>query len=622
MIDPQRLLLAVLALLALAAGAPAAHAQTSGATLTPDHLSYMVNKDLAGERWTINLNLSAASPPSFLNATGNVFKPDGSPPVFVLCQLRPESTGALADPSSEFRFTCQGADACPTTATECAREGWNPIAADIAIPASFFLPPGGNGAAALGAGTATPVEQGAGVLARVAGLWSRVVAWLAAPPEATLGPRPAWAQAGAPRGATLTYDGFNYLVNKDLAGERWSISLNLVPVQNPDGTFGTETKSVTGNVFKLDGSEPSFIYCVPRPDSTGTLEDLSSTLRFSCRGTSACDGTATGCADGSWQTLSDDVALPASFLLPPGGLPATPQSDPEIVVIGRTSDPPTIVSTEFTLGDGAAAADGVAGNCPAGRQCFVRLGTCDAVDGRVVETDGGACGCRIEQPPVECVTCGGASDTCGGSCDFAVGSRTARGVCLPWNAAGVCGCYPIGARQKLALQSCGGTVGAGCPGARCCLDDPRDGCTASSGVDCAGLCVPGECSTPGDCVDASGDYSGTSSVSGSCSSPVGEIPISGTDASSFTIVQRGCDLEARSNGDTFATGTISGNQLRLTGSAAPIPIEGCTDFDTSQTFDGTLVGDDLDLAGSIESSASCEFGDISCDLDSDISASR
>ena len=50
----------LLALCALMAAAPAAHAQ-SGSTLTPDRLSYMVNKDLAGERWTINLNLSSAA---------------------------------------------------------------------------------------------------------------------------------------------------------------------------------------------------------------------------------------------------------------------------------------------------------------------------------------------------------------------------------------------------------------------------------------------------------------------------------------------------------------------------------------------------------------------------------
>lgn len=596
----------------------------SGATLTPDRLSYMVSKDLAGERWTINLNLASASPGVVLNATGNVFRPDGSPPVFVLCQLRPDSTGSLEDPASEFRFTCQGADPCPTTATECARESWNPIAADVPIPASFFLPPGGNGSVA----TAVALAAGAnheGPLARLVTLWSRTLrALLVRAQLAIVGTRSAHAQADAPRGATLTYDGFNYLVNKDLAGERWSISLNLVPVRTEQGTLRNEARSLTGNVFKPDGSAPSFIHCVPRPDSTGTLDDPASTFRFSCRGTSACDGTAIGCADDAWQPLGDDVALPASFLLPPGGLPATPQSDADIVVIGRTSDPPSLVAPEFSLSEGTSATGGSpAGACPVDRTCVVRIGTCDAVSGRVVETGGGRCGCRIEELPLECLTCGDAGGaSCGGACDFAVGSRTARGICLPWNSTGVCGCYPIGARQALALQGCGGTVDAACPGSRCCVDDPRDGCTTSSGVDCVGLCVPGDCGEPGQCVDAAGDYSGTSSVSGSCTSPGGEIPISGSDASSFTLVQEGCELEARANGETFATGTVDGNRLMLTGTGRPFPIEGCSQRQTSQSFSGTLVGDDLELSGTIESSASCEFGDVSCSLDSEVSASR
>ena len=614
--------------LVVIAAAGAARAQT-GATLTPDQLSYMVNKDLAGQRWTINLNLSSAQPPAFLNATGNVFKSDGSAPVFVLCQLRADSTGSLADPSSTFRFTCQGADACPSTATECARTGWTPISADVEIPASFFLPPGGEGAtAAVTAGA--PPSFAAIALARLRGLWSRVARVFADPALlADIGPRNAWAQATA-RGATLTYDGYNYLVNKDLSGERWSISLNLVPVQNADGTFSNQTKSVTGNVFKPDGSPPSFIYCVPRADSTGTLDDLGSTFRFSCQGASACDGTATGCAASSWTLLGDDIALPAGFLLPPGGLPAQPQSDPEIVVIGRTSDPPSIISPDFTLDGGSTSSALAAGGatCPVDKQCSVRLGSCDAVVGVVVQPSGGVCGCRLDDVPSSCITCGeGALGSCGETCGFEVGNsnREARGICLPFASGDAsCSCYAIGAGSKLDVQSCGGTVQAGCPGQRCCVDDPRDGCDAAGGVDCAGICVLGDnCSVPPpDCVDASGDYSGTSSTSGSCNSAVGAIPIDESGASDFSIVQTGCSIQAVSNGQTFASGTVSGNQLTLNGAGEPPPIEGCSGFTSSQQYDGQLVGDALDLSGKFTASASCDFGEISCSLDSDISASR
>ena len=626
----------VLAGLALLASPGLARAQ-SGATLSPDRLSYMVNKDLAGERWTINLNLSDASPQKLLNATGNVFKPDGSPPVFVLCQIRDDSDGDLADPTSTFRFTCQGADACPTTATECAQTGWSVISANVPIPASFFLPPGGNGAASLASAGSDDVRHGVAAiaLARARAIWARVERWFADPVQlATLTPRSAWAGVDS-RGATLTYDGFNYLVNKDLGGERWSISLNLVPVQNDDGTFSGEIVSLTGNVFKPDGSPPSFIHCTVRPDSSGTLDDPSSTFRFSCDGAGACDGTATGCAANAWTLLGDDVALPASFLLPPGGLPATPQSDPEVVVIGRTSDPPSIISTDFVLTGEAASASSagatVAGTCPVGAGCAVRVGDCTGVTGNVVQTEQGVCGCRLDDVPASCITCGsGATGTCGGGCAFPVGTqgKTARGMCLPFESGdGACACYAIGAGRRIDVRSCGGTVQAACPGERCCVDDPRDGCDAEGGVDCPGICVfgaGGSCPDPSpDCVDASGDYSGTSSVDGTCTGPQGiSIPISSTDASTFTIVQSGCSFVARSNGETFATGTVSGNQLSATGTPRDFDIRECSSAGSSQELSGTLVGDQLELDGTITSSATCEFGEVSCSLDSSVSASR
>jgi hypothetical protein len=558
--------------------------------------------------------------------------------VFVLYQIRDDSDGNLADPSSTFRFTCQGADACATTASECAQTGWSVIAADVPIPASFFLPPGGNGAAAVAADDAAPSRYGVAaiVLARARALRASVRAWLEDPVElADLGPRPAWAGASG-RGATLTYDGYNYLVNKDLGGERWSISLNIVPVQDAGGAFRNEIVSLTGNVFKPDGSPPSFVHCVPRPDSTGALDDLGSTFRFPCDGASACDGTATGCAASAWSLIGDDIALPASFLLPPSGLPATPQSDPEIVVIGRTSDPPTIVSTDFVLTGEAAsrtssATETVASACPVGAGCAVRIGGCDAVPGEVVLVKQDVCGCRIDQVPAACVRCGGgASGACGETCSYAVGRRglTARGLCLPFSAdADGCACYAVGAGEEIDVRSCGGIVRAGCPGQRCCVDDPRDGCDAVDGVDCPGLCVfgadgacPGE---GGDCVDLSGDYSGTSTVEGTCTGPQGvSVPIGGTDDARFRIVQRGCSFVALSDGENFATGRVRGNAVTATGRPREFDFEGCSPDGGSETLEGTLDGDDLSLDGTITAGATCEFGQVSCTLDSSVRASR
>jgi hypothetical protein len=263
--------------------------------------------------------------------------------------------------------------------------------------------------------------------------------------------------------------------------------------------------------------------------------------------------------------------------------------------------------------------------------CSVRLGGCDAVPGAVVQIGQGVCGCRIDEVPASCITCGsGATGTCGGGCAFPVGTQgvTARGLCLPFRAGnGACACYAIGAGRKIAVQSCGGTVQAGCPGERCCVDDPRDGCDAEGGVDCPGLCVlaaDGSCpGTSTDCVDASGDYSGTGSVDGTCTGPQGiSIPISSIDASTFTIAQSGCSFTALSNGNTFATGSVSGNRLTATGTPRDFEIRGCSQSGATQTFAGELIGDQLELDGTITASATCELGEVSCTLDSSVSASR
>lgn len=114
----------------------------AGSTVTPDRLTYVVNKDLAGERWTITLNLASVDPPRLINVTGNVFRPGGGPPAFIWCQIRSDSTGSLADPNSVFSLRCSGTDGCDSTATSCAREDWSLISDRVDLPASFFLPAG------------------------------------------------------------------------------------------------------------------------------------------------------------------------------------------------------------------------------------------------------------------------------------------------------------------------------------------------------------------------------------------------------------------------------------------------------------------------------------------------
>jgi hypothetical protein len=507
----NRLIIALGCALALA---PAAASAQSGATLTPDGLAFLVNKDIGEERWTIALNLSSRDASAFNNVTGNVFKRDGSPPSFILCQIRLDSTGSLSDPGSTFRLQCSGTSACPTTAKECAREAWVPIGGDIQIGADFFLPPGGLGSlsSVAAADRRAAGDEGVSLAARIEQVRGWLGEFLA---RAISGPSAAQAQ-GDDRGATLTLDGFNYLVNKDLGGLRWSISLNFVPERTDAGTIESRLKSVTGNVFDPSG-EPSFIYCEQRGDSTGTLNDPSSSFRLSCMGTDACDSTASDCAAAEWRAIpgGDDVQVPASFFLPPGGLPAPVQSDPDIFVIGRTSDPPAIVTGDFTIPGGDAALGGTAGNgCPVGATCLARtIGTCDDVAGEVFFDGNFGCGCLVDPVPDACIGCG---LQCGSTCDFPVGGSTARGNCLPTNSTvDDCACLAIGAGSDTPIDSCGGTLGVTCPGDLCCADDPTDGCDPSRGdLSCIGVCV-----------DANG-CDPTVQDCGSCIPP--EIPGGGT----------------------------------------------------------------------------------------------
>jgi hypothetical protein len=74
----------------------------SGTTLTPDRRTFLVNKDLGAERWTISAGLATNDVESVISVTGNVFRADGGSPSFVLCQIRDDSAGSLSDPRACF----------------------------------------------------------------------------------------------------------------------------------------------------------------------------------------------------------------------------------------------------------------------------------------------------------------------------------------------------------------------------------------------------------------------------------------------------------------------------------------------------------------------------------------
>src|SRR5262245_25039103 len=112
---------------------------------------------------------------------------------------------------------------------------------------------------------------------------------------------PCSATALAAEGATTaTPNMLTFLVSKDVGVERWVVSLNLSPSNQ------NVIANVTGNVFKSDGSPPSFVVCRPRDDSQGTLAEQTSTFHFVCDGADPCLTTASECAQTGWSRISDD----------------------------------------------------------------------------------------------------------------------------------------------------------------------------------------------------------------------------------------------------------------------------------------------------------------------------
>jgi hypothetical protein len=111
------------------------------------------------------------------------------------------------------------------------------------------------------------------------------------------------ARAQTASGLQMTPDSRRYLISKDVGAERWAISFNL------------DDRTVTGNVFKTDGSEPSFIWCritseTPAPDPRQTSYLLD------CFGADAC--AAAPCGKEAWTRIASGLRIGGDFLLPDG----------------------------------------------------------------------------------------------------------------------------------------------------------------------------------------------------------------------------------------------------------------------------------------------------------------
>lgn len=101
-----------------------------------------------------------------------------------------------------------------------------------------------------------------------------------------------------PSGVQVTPGGQIVLVSKDVGAERWAIARDT-----SDGT-------VTGNVFRVDGAPPQFLWC----EEIGQSED---TVALRCLGADACP--LASCDEGEWGFVAE-VDVPASFFATPAGV--------------------------------------------------------------------------------------------------------------------------------------------------------------------------------------------------------------------------------------------------------------------------------------------------------------
>ena len=113
------------------------------------------------------------------------------------------------------------------------------------------------------------------------------------------------ARAQPASGLQMTPDSRRYLISKDVGAERWAISFNL------------SDRTVTGNVFKTDGSAPSFIWCRITAE-TPSADPRQTSYTLDCFGAEAC--AAAPCASESWTEIASGLVIGGDFLLPEGTL--------------------------------------------------------------------------------------------------------------------------------------------------------------------------------------------------------------------------------------------------------------------------------------------------------------
>lgn len=112
---------------------------------------------------------------------------------------------------------------------------------------------------------------------------------------------PAVARAQRQSGIQLSPGSTRYFISKDVGSERWAITYNL------------DDRTVTGNVFPLDGGAPTFLTCdITRVEQAPNPADAQ--YYMDCRAAGPC--AEAPCDAGQWGAPTSVGPIPGSFLLP------------------------------------------------------------------------------------------------------------------------------------------------------------------------------------------------------------------------------------------------------------------------------------------------------------------
>jgi hypothetical protein len=108
--------------------------------------------------------------------------------------------------------------------------------------------------------------------------------------------------ASSNKGVQATPDGQRVLVSKDVGSDRWAIAANA------------DDETLSGNVFRGEGSAPAFVWC------SQTGDDFNPDIRnriatYSCFGSDACPATPCDIQH-QWVLINNNVQIRGSFFLP------------------------------------------------------------------------------------------------------------------------------------------------------------------------------------------------------------------------------------------------------------------------------------------------------------------